>query len=79
MSDDTFVIGIPRCITCGFVIGGARQKIYNVKRLKKLQAASENGICISPDTDIDTDDILNELYTKNDCCRGHLITWKKFK
>jgi hypothetical protein len=78
MSDDTFMVGIPRCITCGFVIGGARQKIYNELRLERIKMASENGI-LSPDIDINTDDILDRLHIKNTCCRGHIITWKKFK
>lgn len=80
MSDDTFVVGIPRCITCGGVTGGAIQKIYNEKRLKKIKKImAEYGITdysINLDIDVDTEEILDELGVKRECCRRQLITWK---
>ena len=47
MSDDTFALGIPRCITCGGVTGGAIQKIYNIKRLLKIKEVHRLPLYIS--------------------------------
>jgi len=80
MSDDTFVVGIPRCITCGGITGGAIQKIYNIKRLIKIKnVMAEQGITdysLVLDIDVDTEEILDELNVKRGCCRQQLITWK---
>ena len=82
-TNDTFVVGIPRCISCGGVTGGAIQKIYNEKRLKKIKdIMAEQGVTdysLVLDIDVDTDDILDELEVKRECCRKQLITWKKLE
>jgi DNA-directed RNA polymerase subunit N (RpoN/RPB10) len=82
-TNDTFVVGIPRCITCGGVTGGAIQKIYNEKRLVKIKnIMEEQGVTdysLILDIDVDTDDILDELEVKRGCCRQQLITWKKLE
>lgn len=83
MSSDTFSVGIPRCITCGGVTGGAIQKIYNIKRLEKINRIMEGenitDYSIVLDIDVDTDDILDDLKVNCDCCRKQLIAWKKFE
>ena len=82
-TNDTFVLGIPRCITCGGVTGGAIQKLYNEKRLKKIKdIMAEQGITdysLVLDIDVETGDILDELNVKRGCCRQQLITWKSLQ
>jgi DNA-directed RNA polymerase subunit N (RpoN/RPB10) len=81
MSDDTFFVGLPRCITCGGVTGGAIQKIYNEKRLEKIKdIMAQEGITdysLMLDIDVETGDILDDLNVKRACCRKQLITWRK--
>jgi len=90
MSDDTFYVGIPRCITCGYPIGGAIQKIFNEMRLERINTelaksgepitpTKENNLLIDPNLNIHTNDILDSLHIYNPCCRGQLVTWQKFR